>query len=131
MMEDLLKRVEAVFANGRHYFDYENSLEMYEIIEALTEQNQKLVEAINSMRAKNDPFVAHTYENGYSAALRRGEWKPIADAPKNTLLILTLDFKSVYCGALDNDDGMWYDGGWGVPEPTHFMKLPEPPESSE
>lgn len=58
-------------------------------------------------------------------------WQPIETAPRDTRLILTFNFKDVYTGACDNNDALWYDGGWEVPTPTHWMPLPAPPMSPE
>lgn len=67
-----------------------------------------------------------------------GKWQPIKTAPRDETEILLADPSGSF------EVGYWYADGWvsweGLPdaepdwiywEPTHWMPLPEPPETGE
>lgn len=71
-------------------------------------------------------------------------WQPIETAPKDGTEILIVGVYpdgmagNVEAGFFDHDSGYWagtYYDGYGYtynnPEPTHWMPLPEPPESDQ
>lgn len=58
-------------------------------------------------------------------------WQSIDSAPEMMRLILTFNGTDVYTGEKSNNDGLWYDGSWGVPYPTHWMPLPQAPALKE
>lgn len=54
------------------------------------------------------------------------EWQPIATAPKDGRDVLVFDDGAITIASWFMD--LWWDHGEMVPEPTHWMPLPEPPK---
>lgn len=58
--------------------------------------------------------------------VRGKEWQPIKDAPKDRRLILRNDEFFAYYGELQEENGKWCRGIMLMPEPTHYLDLPQP-----
>ncbi len=95
------------------------------------EDNGKFIEKAANSR----PAIKAMYEENKKlkeriAELEKGDgWQPIETAPKGKRIILTFNFKDVYCG--EYEDGLWLDGDYEVPTPTHWKPLPTPPQENE
>jgi len=70
--------------------------------------------------------------------LKRREWKQISEAPKDGTLVLALNAFGV-CNVVQwsaygqsyNGIEQWRDNQGHIRSATHFMELPEPPQSTE
>lgn len=91
-----------------------------------------LAQAIRQLMEERDrcreALVAIKGEHEVHAPAKGDGWLDIGALKPNTRAILTFNFTDVYTGQLEND-GMFYDGSYGIPTPTHYMPLPQPPKS--
>jgi hypothetical protein len=100
-------------------------------IEFLYEDGEVEIDIVGDIiwHANLVPKLFYRLTKKYEAAKGDG-WLPIDRLKPNVRVILTFNFTDVYAGQLE-DDGMFYDGSYGIPTPTHWQPLPTPPTKAE
>jgi hypothetical protein len=109
----------------------------------LVEQREKLIDWLNAFKA--DPFSTGADKVDRLLAvlqplLDEREWKPIESAPKDEFLIgwsasWNRPHQAIFCAEVSRRKRRWAFSSLPGSElgdpPTHWMPLPEPPESKE